>query len=100
MAYLQEIVMSELNGIPTDASLNLDQSDSAAESIIRHARLGKSDLVIIGSSEIPQEDELFGEIVEDVAARVPCSTLVIRQHESQAASWLRRQLKSMEKSAE
>ncbi len=100
LAYLQEIVMSELSGIPADASLNLDQSDSAAESIIRHARLGKADLVIIGSSEVLQEDEIFGEIVEKVAAGVPCSTLVIRQHESQAASWLRRQLKSMEKSAE
>ncbi len=100
MAYLQEIVMSELSGIPADASLNLDQSDSAADSIIRHARLGKADLVIIGSSEVLQEDEIFGEIVEKVAAGVSCSTLVIRQHESPAASWLRRQLKSMDKSSD
>lgn len=97
MAYLQEVVMSELSSIPADASLHLDHSDSPAESIIRQASLGNVDLVIIGSSELYEDAELFGKIAEQVAAGAPCSTLVIRQHESPAASWLRRQVKSMEK---
>ena len=97
MAYLQEVVMGELSSIPADASLHLDHSDSPAESIIHQANLGNADLIIIGSSELYEESELFGKIAEQVAAGAPCSTLIIRQHESPAASWLRRQVKSMEK---
>ncbi|MFZ3069702.1 MAG: amino acid permease [Anaerolineaceae bacterium] len=97
LAYLQEVVMTELGNIPGNVSLHIEQSDSPTDAIIEQAQAGNYDLLIIGSSEAENQDQtLFGSIVKQVRINVPCSTLVIRQHESVAASWLRRQFKASE----
>ena len=95
MDYLQEVVMTELGDIPGNASLHIDSSDDPTQAIVDEVQSKDYDLVIIGSSEgdcnvMP----LFGEIADRVRRGASCSTLVLRQHESPAASWLRRQLKS------
>lgn len=95
MAYLQEIVMTELNEIPGNVGLHITQADNVADAIVQEAKNYGYDLVIIGSHEgDPADQSLFGELVEKVRLEVPCSTLVVRHHETRAASWLRKQLKS------
>ena len=103
MAFLQEVVMTELGTIPGNAGLKLVRSHSAIEAISNAAAECDYDLIIIGSFEDTNEDKpLFGDIVEAVRTKASCSTLVIRQHESPASSWLRRQLRpnSQEKTLE
>ena len=52
------------------------------------------DLIIIGSYEGQAKPGLpFGEVVDKVVRGSNTSVLVLRQHQSQAASWLRQQLK-------
>ncbi|MEA4811687.1 MAG: amino acid permease [Anaerolineaceae bacterium] len=95
MAYLQEIVMTELEEIPGNVGLHISESDSAAEAIVDEAKNHGYDLIIIGSYEGKDLDQpLFGELVEKVRLEAPCSTLIVRHYETRAASWLRRQLKS------
>lgn len=95
LAFLQEVVMTELGNIPGNAGLKIVRSSEPAEAISAQASERDYDLIIIGSFEGVGEDQpLFGSIVERVRREATCSTLVIRQHESQASSWLRRQLKS------
>jgi nucleotide-binding universal stress UspA family protein len=95
LAFLQEVVMTELGNIPGNAGLKIVRSGDPAEAISTEASERDYDLIIIGSFEGANEDQsLFGDIVEKVHNEATCSTLVIRQHESQASSWLRRQLKS------
>lgn len=99
MAYLQEVVMGELGLIPGNANLIISQNDDAAQCILDEAEARKFDLIIIGSAESEQNSgqPLFGNLVERIVHDAPCSTLVIHQHETQAASWLRRQFKPLEK---
>jgi len=95
MAYLQEIVMTELEEIPGNVGLHITEADSVAEAIIEEARNYAYDLIIIGAHEGNQADHpLFGDLVEKVRLEAPCSTLIVRHHETRAASWLRKQLKS------
>jgi nucleotide-binding universal stress UspA family protein len=95
MAYLQEIVMTELEEIPGNVGLHIVESDSVCEAIVEEAKNYGYDLVIIGSYEgDPGDQTLFGELVDTVRLEVPCSTLIVRHHETRAGSWLRKQLKS------
>ncbi|MGB4595164.1 MAG: amino acid permease [Anaerolineaceae bacterium] len=95
LAFLQEVVMTELGNIPGNAGLKIVRSSEPAEAISHEASERDYDLIIIGSFEGANEGQpLFGDIVDKVRNEADCSTLVIRQHESQASSWLRRQLKS------
>jgi len=95
LAFLQEVVMTELGTIPGNAGLKIVRSSDPAEAISHEASERDYDLIIMGSFEGADENQpLFGDIVEKVRTEADCSTLVIRQHESQASSWLRRQLKT------
>jgi len=95
MAYLQEIVMTELGEIPGNVGLHITEADNIAEAIVEEAKNYGYDLLIIGSYEgEPGDLALFGELVEKVRLEVPCSTLIMRHHETRAGSWLRRQLKA------
>ncbi len=94
MAFLQEVVLTEIGNIPANATLQVYESEDPAGMIAQKAAELDYDLVIIGSYEGDDpSQELFGNFVAKVRNAAPCSTLVIRQHESQASSWLRRQLK-------
>jgi len=94
MAYLQEIVMTELGEIPGNVGLHITEADNIAEAIVEEAKNYGYDLLIIGSYEgEPGDLALFGELVEKVRLEVPCSTLIVRHHETRAGSWLRKQLK-------
>jgi APA family basic amino acid/polyamine antiporter len=97
MAFLQEIIITELGQIPANATLQVFESENPAAFIANKAAELDYDLVIIGAydGDDPSHTQpLFGSFVASVRNAASSSTLVIRQHESLASSWLRRQLKS------
>ena len=94
IAYLQEVVMTELKEIPFNASLEVVESDDVAQMIVNESFSNTYDLIIIGSSEETKTPgSIFGYKVDLVAQKAACSVLIIHQHEAPAASWLRQQLK-------
>lgn len=94
IAYLQEVVMTELNQIPNNASMQMIHSYSIAEAVIEESYANEYDLIIMGSSEEAENNEsIFGKFVDQITEKASCSVLVIRQHETPAASWMRRQVK-------
>lgn len=94
IAYLQEVVMTELDQIPGNASLQVINDDSVAEAVIEETYNNAYDLIIIGSSEEPgNEDSVFGSLCDRIIKDAACSVLIVHQHESAAASWLRHQVK-------
>jgi amino acid transporter/nucleotide-binding universal stress UspA family protein len=96
MANLQEIVMTELNQIPNNASIEVVKSNDVAQMLIDESRSGDYDLIIIGSSEETlTPGSIFGYKVDSVTEKATCSVLVIHHLESPAASWLRRQMKQI-----
>lgn len=96
MAYLQEIVMTELNQIPANASIEVVESNDVAQMLVNESQTNDYDLIIIGSSEETlTEGSIFGYKVDSVTEKANCSVLVIHHFESPAASWLRRQFKHL-----
>jgi nucleotide-binding universal stress UspA family protein len=95
MAYLQEIVIVQLENIPGNMNLHIVRGNDPASAIIEETRQRDYDLVVIGSYEGDTNGEhLFGELVDRVRRGTSTSVLVVRHYESPAASWLRRQLRS------
>jgi len=98
MAFLQEVVMTELGNIPGNANLHIIRGNDSASAIVTEAQARDYDLIIIGSFEGQAKPYLpFGEVVDRVVRGSNTSVLVLRQHERPAASWLRRQLKATNK---
>jgi len=98
MAFLQEVVMTELGNIPGNANLHIVRGEDPASAIVAEAQDRDYDLIIIGSFEGQSKPGLpFGEIVDKVVRGSNTSVLVLRQHERPAASWLRQQLRGSNK---
>ena len=98
IAYLQEIVLTELGQIPNNASLQVIQSNSVANAVIQESQGNEYDLIIIGSSAEDELDEsLFGSLCDEIAQKASCSVMIVRQHQSVTGSWLRKQVKRRER---
>lgn len=98
MAYLQEIVIVQLEQIPGDINLQIIRGNDPATAIIEETRQRDYDLVVIGSHEGDTQGEFpFGEMVDRVRKGTSTSVLVVRHYEGPAATWLRRQLRSSNK---
>jgi len=86
--------MTELNEIPSNASLEVVESDDVTQMLIEESHSNDYDLILIGASEETYTTgSVFGYKVDRVIEQAACSVLVLHQHEAPAASWLRRQLK-------
>jgi nucleotide-binding universal stress UspA family protein len=86
--------MTELNQIPSNASLEVIPSDDVAQMILDVSNTASYDLIIIGASEeTSTPGSIFGYKVDQIAEKAACSVLAIHHYETIAASWLRRQLK-------
>ena len=95
MAYLQEIVIVQLDQIPGNMNLHIIRGNDPAKAIIEETRQREYDLIVIGSYEGDTHGQyLFGELVDRVRKGTSTSVLVVRQHESGAATWLRRQIRA------
>ena len=94
IAYLQEVVMTELGQIPNDASLRTIHDDSVADAVIDASHANEYDLIIMGSSEEPDKgDSIFGQLCDQITENAACSVLVISQYQGAAAAWVRHQVK-------
>lgn len=95
MSFLQEVAITQLNNIPGNMNLQILRGQDAASAIVKEAQDFDYDLIILGSYDGETNVEVpFGQLVEKVRKGTSTSILVLRQHESPAASWLRRQFKS------
>lgn len=96
MAYLQEIIITELGELPPNAGLRLIFSDDAARALIEEAEKNQNDLIISGLSiGYGERDNLFGRVSDELAEKSPCSVLIVKRHESATVSWLRKQSKRL-----
>ena len=94
MSFLQEVAITQLNNIPGNMNLQILRGQDAASAIVKEAQDFDYDLIILGSYDGETNVEVpFGQLVEKVRKGTSTSILVLRQHESPAASWLRRQFK-------
>ena len=97
ISHLQEIVMTELGQIPSDATLQISYAKTVPDAVINECHANDYDLVIIGSADNPIDDTLFGPVCDTVVNDSPYSVLVVRRHESNTASWLRHQAKRLQR---
>jgi L-asparagine transporter-like permease/nucleotide-binding universal stress UspA family protein len=97
ISHLQEIVMTELGQVPADATLQISYAKSVQDAVINECHSNDYDLIIIGSSDNPTDDTLFGPVCETMVNEAPYSVLVVRRHESASASWLRHQAKRLQR---
>lgn len=96
MAYLQEIVITELGELPANASLRLLFSDDVATLLIEEAEKNQYDLIISGlSSGYGEQDTLFGCVSDELAEKSPTSVFIVKRHESIPIMWFRRQSKRL-----
>ena len=96
MAYLQEVVITELKEQPQNASLRLLFSDQVENALLAEIKNNHYDMVIIGSSEDEKPNGyLFGKVADSVAENAECPVLVIKRHQGVAATWLRHRVKSI-----
>jgi Universal stress protein UspA and related nucleotide-binding proteins len=72
MAYLQEVVITELKEQPKNAILRLLFSDQVEKALLEEMKANPYDLVIIGSSEDEKPNGyLFGKVADQVAEGQP-----------------------------
>ncbi len=97
MANLQEVVITELGELPANAVLRLLFSDQVDKALLDEVKENPYSLIIIGSAdENGMNGSMFGKVADQVAEKAPCSVLVVKRHQSAAASWLRHQVKRLD----
>ncbi len=98
MANLQEAVITELGEMPHNANLRVLFSDHIARALVEEAGKSGYNLIISGlSGGFGESENLFGFVADEISEKAPCSVLVVKRHQSQAASWLRRQAKRLDR---
>jgi nucleotide-binding universal stress UspA family protein len=96
MAYLQEVIITELKEQPQNAILRLLFSDQVEKALLKEVKANHYDLIIIGSSEDEKpNDFLFGKVADTVAEEAGCAVLVVKRYQGLAATWLRHRVKSL-----
>lgn len=95
--YIQEIVESELGGIPEWLEIKNTPAPSISAGIYQEIKEGAYDLMIIGAgSEVFSHRFLFGALNDAIIENVDCSILIVRRYQPEAAVWLRRQIRQLE----
>ena len=85
-ATLRDIVeLGRAYGVEVKGTLRSRRT--AENAIIREARAGDYDLVVMGVSPRPGEQLFFGEVPADLLARAPCSLLFVASEPANAASY-------------
>ena len=95
MAYMQEVIITELKENPKNAIQRLLFSDHVEEVLLDEIETKSYDLVIIGSSEESGEYQ-FGRITDWVAENSKRPVLIVKRYQGAAASWLRHQVKHLD----
>jgi len=99
--WLAEIIGEVLGGVPANFTLLARCAGSIQEGVLREAERQPYNLIVMGASEEwASATRLFGAVDDWVADQSPCSVLLCRQHEPAGISWLRRQVKYIEREYE
>jgi APA family basic amino acid/polyamine antiporter len=116
---LGETIEEVLGSVPATFALRVVQAESVPEGVLAEAarpdtdippdavipsaarNLIRYDLIVMGASEEWScQTRLFGSVDDWVADQAPCSVLLCRRYEPVAMSWLRRQVKMIEREYE
>jgi nucleotide-binding universal stress UspA family protein len=98
MLLLREIIEDELGSVPACITLRVARAESVPEGILEETTRQPYDLIVVGASEEwASRTRLFGSVDDWVADKVSCSVLMVRRYEPVVISWLRRQVKRVEK---
>ncbi|HEY6926916.1 MAG TPA: cation:proton antiporter, partial [Steroidobacteraceae bacterium] len=85
-ATLRDIVeLGRAYGVEVKGTLRSRRT--AENAILREARAGNYDLVVMGVSPRPGQQLFFGEVPADLLARAPCSLLFVASEPANAASY-------------
>ncbi len=95
---LREIIEGELGRVPWRFTTRVARAPDVVAGITAEMERQRYDLLIMGASEeVWSGRQLFGSIDDQLAVELPCSMLLVRQHESAAMVWVRRQARRMER---
>lgn len=98
MLLLREIIEDELGSVPARITTRVARAKSVPEGILAETTHQPYDLIVVGASEQwASRTRLFGSVDDWVADKVSCSVLMVRRYEPVVISWLRRQVKRVEK---
>lgn len=94
--YLNRMVEEMAGGTISEVRSRIIVHESVLEGILREAREGDYDLMVIGASnEWAIKSLLVGALPDAVADRAPCSVLMVRRYEPTGLSTLRRVIGSI-----
>ncbi|MBN2003487.1 MAG: amino acid permease [Anaerolineae bacterium] len=100
-AMLQEIVEDALEGMPETLKLKILEAPSVRQGIVDEAHSQSYDLIMMGASEEwATDNHLMGTIDDWVAEHAPCSVVLCRRYAPVTISWLRYQVKMIEREYE
>jgi nucleotide-binding universal stress UspA family protein len=95
---LREIIEDELGDVPSRFTTRVALAPDVVTGITAEIERRPYNLVVMGASEeVWSGRQLFGSIDDQLAVELPCSILLVRQHESAAMVWVRRQARRMER---
>ena len=101
---LREIIEDAFHSVPSIVTTRVAQAASVQEGILAEVARNQQqpyNLIVIGAAaEWISSTRLFGVIDDWVADQAPCSVLLVRRYEPVAISWLRWQVKIMEKNTQ
>jgi basic amino acid/polyamine antiporter, APA family len=87
---VEKLIRNELGTVDGRVSACVVYSTQIVKRILLEAHQGYDLLVIGASEEWTVHNWLFGAIPDEVAARAPCSVLMVKKYEPSPVSWLRR----------
>ncbi|MBN2003486.1 MAG: amino acid permease [Anaerolineae bacterium] len=97
-AMLHEIVEGALEGIPENLEFKVVDAPSVRQGIVDEAKSQPYDLIVMGASEEwSVNTRLMGTIDDWVAEHAPCSVVLCRRYAPVTISWLRYQVKMIER---
>ncbi len=99
--WLAEIIEEVLGAVPENFTLQARCAKTIQTGVLRETERHPYQLIVLGASEEwASRTRLFGSVDDWVADQAPCSVLLCRRYEPVAVSWLRRQVKSIEREYE
>jgi len=94
---IEEIVEQELGDIPSWINMKVIPGPSVSEGIYQETIIGQYDLMIIGAGlEVFSHRYLFGALDDALIDEIPCSMLIVRRYQPEAAIWFRNRIRKLE----
>ncbi|HQE99495.1 MAG TPA: amino acid permease [Anaerolineae bacterium] len=99
--WLQEIIEEVLGAVPPNFTLLARSAKTVQTGVLGETERQPYQLIVLGASEEwASRTRLFGSVDDWIANQAPCSVLLCRRYEPVAVSWLRRNVKRIEREYE